>query len=82
MLDEATSALDSESEKAVQEAIERAIEGSTSIIIAHRLSTILHADQIVVVNDRTVEAVGSHRELLERNPTYARLYHLQFAGTS
>jgi subfamily B ATP-binding cassette protein MsbA len=82
VLDEATSSLDSESEKLVQEAIERAIVGSTSIVIAHRLSTILHADQIVVVNERTVEAVGTHQELLERNTTYARLYQLQFEGTA
>jgi ABC-type multidrug transport system fused ATPase/permease subunit len=79
VLDEATSALDTESEKAVQEAIERAIAGTTSIVIAHRLSTILHADRIAVVNDGVVEAVGTHRELLERCPTYARLYRLQFA---
>jgi ABC-type multidrug transport system fused ATPase/permease subunit len=79
VLDEATSSLDSESEKAVRTAIERAIDGTTSIVIAHRLSTILHADRIVVVNGGRVEAVGTHRELLVSNPTYARLHQLQFA---
>jgi ATP-binding cassette, subfamily B, bacterial MsbA len=78
ILDEATSSLDSESERLVQDAIDRVIVGSTSVIIAHRLSTILHADRIVVLNDRRVEAVAPHAELLESSPTYSRLYHLQF----
>jgi subfamily B ATP-binding cassette protein MsbA len=78
ILDEATSSLDSESERLVQDAIDRVIVGSTSVIIAHRLSTILHADRIVVLNDRRVEAVAPHAQLLESSPTYSRLYHLQF----
>jgi subfamily B ATP-binding cassette protein MsbA len=78
VLDEATSSLDSESEKLVQDAIDRVIVGSTSIVIAHRLSTVLHADQIVVLNDRRVEAIGTHATLLETNETYSRLYRLQF----
>jgi ATP-binding cassette, subfamily B, bacterial len=52
--------------------------GSTSIVIAHRLSTVLHADRIVVLNDRRIEAVAPHATLLESSPTYSRLYHLQF----
>ena len=80
VLDEATSALDTESEKAVQEAIERIIHETTSIIIAHRLSTVLHADQIVVLAEGRVEAVGRHETLLRDNPVYARLYRLQFEG--
>jgi len=79
VLDEATSALDSESERLVQQAIDRVIEGATSIVIAHRLSTVLHADKIVVLNRGVVEAVGRHAELLASSETYARLYRLQFA---
>ena len=78
ILDEATSSLDSESERLVQDAIDRVIVGSTSIVIAHRLSTVLHADRIVVLNDRRIEAVAPHATLLESSPTYSRLYHLQF----
>ena len=79
ILDEATSSLDSESERLVQQAIDRAIQGTTSIVIAHRLSTVLHADKIVVLNRGTVEAIGRHAELLATNETYARLYRLQFS---
>jgi subfamily B ATP-binding cassette protein MsbA len=79
ILDEATSSLDSESERLVQQAIDRVIEGTTSIVIAHRLSTVLHADKIVVLNRGTVEAVGRHGDLLTTNETYSRLYRLQFA---
>jgi ABC-type multidrug transport system fused ATPase/permease subunit len=79
VLDEATSSLDSESERLVQQAIERVIHGATSVVIAHRLSTVLHADKIVVLNGGTVEAVGRHAELLGANETYSKLYRLQFA---
>ncbi|PYN30123.1 MAG: ABC transporter ATP-binding protein, partial [Candidatus Rokuibacteriota bacterium] len=79
ILDEATSSLDSESERLVQLAIDRVIQGTTSIVIAHRLSTVMRADKIVVVNRGTVEAVGTHAELLTTNEIYARLYRLQFA---
>ena len=79
ILDEATSSLDSESERLVQQAIDRVIQGTTSIVIAHRLSTVLHADKIVVLNRGTVEAIGRHAELLATNETYARLYRLQFS---
>jgi subfamily B ATP-binding cassette protein MsbA len=78
VLDEATSALDSESERLVQEAIDRVIQGTTSIVIAHRLSTVLHADKIVVLAGHGVEAVGRHAELLGVNETYTRLHRLQF----
>ena len=81
ILDEATSSLDSESERLVQDAIDRVIVGSTSIVIAHRLSTVLHADRIVVLNERRIEAVAPHAELLESSPTYSRLYHLQFEAS-
>jgi ATP-binding cassette, subfamily B, bacterial MsbA len=81
IMDEATSSLDSESERLVQDAIDRVIVGSTSIVIAHRLSTILHADRIVVLNDRRIEAVAPHAQLLDSSPTYSRLYHLQFEAS-
>jgi len=79
ILDEATSSLDSESERLVHRAIDRVIQGTTSIVIAHRLSTVMRADKIVVLNRGTVEAVGRHAEILATNETYARLYRLQFA---
>ena len=78
LLDEATSSLDSESERLVQQAIERVIQAATSIVIAHRLSTVLHADKIVVMNRGRVEAVGRHADLLTASETYSRLYRYQF----
>ena len=78
VLDEATSSLDSESERLVQQAIDRVIQDATSIVIAHRLSTVLHADKIVVMSRGTIEAVGRHADLLVANATYARLYRFQF----
>ena len=80
ILDEATSSLDSESEKLVQEAIERIIKDSTAIVIAHRLSTVMHADKIVVLNNGQIEATGQHEELLKTSSTYKRLCYLQFNG--
>src|SRR5439155_1054405 len=71
LLDEATSSLDSESDRLVQQAIDRVIQGATSIVIAHRLSTILHADRIVVLNRGRVDAVGRHAELLSTSATYS-----------
>ena len=79
LLDEATSALDSESERLVQQAIDRVIEGRTSIVIAHRLSTVMHADRIVVLQRGRVEAVGRHADLMITSPTYRQLCRLQFA---
>lgn len=78
ILDEATSALDTESEKAVQEAIQRLAAGRTSLIIAHRLSTIRHADRIIVMNAGRIVEQGSHAELLQNNGAYAHLYRLNF----
>ncbi|HYD80965.1 MAG TPA: lipid A export permease/ATP-binding protein MsbA [Paucimonas sp.] len=78
ILDEATSALDTESERAVQAALDELMQGRTTLVIAHRLSTIERADRIVVlVGGRIVEA-GTHAELLAVNGVYANLYHLQF----
>ena len=77
VLDEATSALDSESEKLVQEAIETLMKNRTVILIAHRLSTVINADQIVVIDKGTIAEVGKHRELLDKNGIYTKLYNLK-----
>jgi ATP-binding cassette subfamily B protein len=79
ILDEATAHLDSESEAAIQRALEIALAGRTSIVIAHRLSTILKADQILVVQDGRIVQRGTHAELLEQQSLYAELYQLQFS---
>ncbi|MFS0756467.1 lipid A export permease/ATP-binding protein MsbA [Noviherbaspirillum sp. 1P10PC] len=80
ILDEATSALDTESERAVQSALDGLMQGRTTLVIAHRLSTVERADRIVVLVGGEIVEMGSHAELLEQNGTYASLYHLQFAG--
>jgi len=79
ILDEATSALDTESERAVQSALDGLMQGRTTLVIAHRLSTVERADRIVVLVGGEIVEMGSHAELLEQNGTYASLYHLQFA---
>jgi len=77
LLDEATSALDSESERAVQQALNELQKGRTTIAIAHRLSTICEADIIYVMEHGVVVEQGNHAELLARNGLYARLWRLQ-----
>lgn len=80
ILDEATSALDTESERAVQQALDSLMQGRTTLVIAHRLSTIEHADRIVVLQDGRIAETGSHAQLLVADGVYAHLYHLQFSG--
>jgi ATP-binding cassette subfamily B protein len=82
LLDEATSSLDAESERLVQQALERLMKGRTTIIIAHRLATVLKADRIVVMDHGHKISVGTHAELLQHSPLYARLAALQFTPTS
>ena len=77
ILDEATAHLDSESEAAIQRALETALAGRTSIVIAHRLSTILKADQILVVQNGRIVQRGTHTELLKSQGLYAELYQRQ-----
>jgi ATP-binding cassette subfamily B protein len=79
VLDEATAHLDSESEAAVQRALDAALSGRTSLVIAHRLSTVRGADQILVLDGGRIVESGSHAELLERGGLYADLYRTQFA---
>jgi ATP-binding cassette subfamily B protein len=78
LLDEATSALDAESERAVQQALDRLMVGRTTLVIAHRLATILKADRIVVIDQGRVVDTGTHTDLIQKDGLYARLAALQF----
>lgn len=79
ILDEATSALDTESERAIQQALEAVIEGRTTLVIAHRLSTIENADKIVVMEQGEIVEQGSHSELIALQGAYAKLHSMQFS---
>jgi ATP-binding cassette subfamily B protein len=81
VLDEATSSVDTRTEKQIQEALLRLMEGRTSFVIAHRLSTIRNADLVLVINDGEIIEQGTHMELLARRGFYYRLYMSQFKGT-
>lgn len=81
IFDEATSSLDNESERVVQESLEKLAKNRTTLVIAHRLSTIRNAQKILVLTDMGIEEEGTHEELLQKNGIYAKLYSLQFAGS-
>jgi ATP-binding cassette subfamily B protein len=77
ILDEATSSVDTETELLIQQAIERLMQGRTTIVIAHRLSTVRNADKIVVLEDKSILEVGTHAEFIRQNGLYKRLYTVQ-----
>ncbi|SNC77148.1 ATP-binding cassette, subfamily B [Hymenobacter gelipurpurascens] len=80
ILDEATSSVDSETEELIQEAIEKLMQGRTSLVIAHRLSTIQKADRIIVLDKGEIKEAGNHEELLRHQGFYAQLYQMQYKG--
>lgn len=82
ILDEATSALDGESERLIQQALDRILVGRTALVIAHRLSTIEHADQVVVLDAGRVVEIGTHQQLLDQRGLYSQLHGLQFRPPS
>jgi ATP-binding cassette subfamily B protein len=82
LLDEATSALDAENERLVQQALDKAMHGRTTLVIAHRLATVLKADRIVVMDEGQVVEEGTHRDLVARGGLYARLAALQFGNAA
>lgn len=79
ILDEATSEVDTESERYIQSALDKLLEGKTTFIIAHRLSTVQHVEKILVINEGMLEAMGRHEDLYTTCPTYKKLYDEQFA---
>ncbi|MEK6558059.1 MAG: ABC transporter ATP-binding protein, partial [Candidatus Margulisiibacteriota bacterium] len=78
ILDEATSALDNESEKLVQDALDRLMKGRTTLVIAHRLSTVINADKILVFEGGSIIDQGTHGELVSRCDLYKKLYEMNF----
>jgi ATP-binding cassette subfamily B protein len=82
LLDEATSSLDAESERKVQQALDKLMRNRTTLVIAHRLATVLKADRIAVLDHGRIVAVGSHAQLMEGDGLYARLARLQFGSNA
>lgn len=82
ILDEATSNVDTRTEKAIQDAMQRIMQGRTSIVIAHRLSTIRDSDLIIVMDKGEIVESGNHKELLSRKEKYYELYMTQYAGVT
>ena len=80
VLDEATANIDTETESLITQALERLMDGRTSIMVAHRLSTIQHADTIVVMHHGRIVESGNHQELLRKDGLYKKLYELQLMG--
>ena len=80
ILDEATSALDSETEREIQNDLEKLMQGRTTIMIAHRLSTIMKADKIVVMDKGKIVQMGTHRQLINQRGQYKKLWNLQKGG--
>jgi ATP-binding cassette subfamily B protein len=80
ILDEATSALDNESERHIQNSLEKLSQNRTTIVIAHRLSTIKNADEIIVITDEGIRERGTHKQLIKENGIYANYYNMQFEG--
>jgi len=78
LLDEATSALDAESENLIQQAMPGLMSDRTTLVIAHRLATVQHADRIIVLDQGVLQDIGTHEELVNRNPLYRKLAQLQF----
>jgi len=77
VLDEATANIDTETESLITNALEKLMDGRTTIMVAHRLSTIQHADKIIVMHHGKIKESGSHQELLQKNGLYKKLYDLQ-----
>ena len=82
ILDEATSSLDRKNEKEIQESIDRLSKGKTVLMIAHRLSTIQNADQICILSNGVIEALGTHKELADKNQTYRKIMGSQWDAGS
>ncbi len=81
ILDEATSSVDTQTERVIQQALARLLQGRTSFVIAHRLSTVVNADRIVVIQDGRIVEQGSHAELLSQGGYYYQLYSMGFEET-